>query len=154
MPIWVILFIFLFRSGAERELGNMQCTTKHCCDDRNTAPFSSKCRRENAQARGRHTNRSFRFPWKVLLLIFYASPASPRPPPPRLFSSFRWDSLLRCGSRVLGLSLSEVKMLDFCDALLRNNPETGNFGSLVALTVAAVDEVRRVPCAVCRVPRG
>ena len=35
-------------------------------------------------------------------------------------------------------------MQDFCDALLMNNPETGNFGSLVALTVATVDEVRRL----------
>lgn len=57
---------------------------------------------------------------------------------------------------MLGLSLSEVKMLDFCDALLKNNPVTGNFGSLVALTVAAVDEVRRVYvslalCALCLV---
>ena len=77
-------------------------------------------------------------------------------PPPQSLPAFRWDSLLRCGSRVLGLSLSEVKMLDFCDALLRNNPVTGNFGSLVALTVAAVDEVRRVHvslalCALCLV---
>eukprot|EP00903_Cladosiphon_okamuranus_P016296 g15028.t1 len=52
----------------------------------------------------------------------------------------RWDSLLGCGSRVLGLSLSDGKMQDFCDALLRNNPDTGNFGSLVALTMATVDE--------------
>ncbi|CAM9601682.1 unnamed protein product, partial [Scytosiphon promiscuus] len=52
----------------------------------------------------------------------------------------RWESLLRCGSRVLGLSLSEEKVLDFCDAMLRNNPNTGNFGSLVALTVATVDQ--------------
>lgn len=69
---------------------------------------------------------------------------------PSPLSVSRWDSLLRCGSRVLGLSLSEGKMLDFCDALLRNNPETGNFGSLVALTVATVDEVRRL--SVRRVP--
>lgn len=53
----------------------------------------------------------------------------------------RWDSLLRCGERVLGLSLSEAKMSDFCDSMVQNNPETGNFGSLLALTVAVVDEV-------------
>lgn len=61
----------------------------------------------------------------------------------------RWNALLSCGSRVLGLSLSEGKLLGFCDALLRNNPETGNFGSLVALTVATVDEVRRQPTYTC-----
>ena len=37
-------------------------------------------------------------------------------------------------------------MVDFCDAMLRNNSETGNLGSLVALTVATVDEVRALLC--------
>lgn len=56
-------------------------------------------------------------------------------------SHLRWDSLLRCGSRVLGLSLSDPKMLDFCDSMVLNNVKTGNFGTLLTLMVAAVDEV-------------
>ncbi|CAM9174038.1 unnamed protein product, partial [Ectocarpus sp. 13 AM-2016] len=63
----------------------------------------------------------------------------------------RWESLLGCGSRVLGLSLSQAKVVDFCDAMLRNNPSTGNFGSLVALTVATADEALSIASAVAEV---
>lgn len=66
-----------------------------------------------------------------------------------LFSRCSWDSLLRCGWRVLGLSLSEARMMDFCDAMLRNNPGTGNFGSLMALTTAAINEARGGVCFLC-----
>lgn len=43
---------------------------------------------------------------------------------------------------MLGLSLSETKMLDFCDTMMRNNLDTGNFGLLIALTAGVVEEVR------------
>lgn len=61
--------------------------------------------------------------------------------PTHVFHDLRWDSLLGCGSRVLGLSLSDPKMLDFCDSMVLNNPKTGNFGLLLTLTVIAIDEV-------------
>lgn len=70
--------------------------------------------------------------------------------PAHVLYDLRWDSLLGCGSRVLGLSLSDPKMLDFCDKMVLNNPKTGNFGLLLTLTVAAIDEVGVREQALCR----
>lgn len=46
-----------------------------------------------------------------------------------------------CGTRVLGLSLSDPKMLDFCDRMVLHNPKTGNFGTLVTLAATLAHEV-------------
>lgn len=55
--------------------------------------------------------------------------------------SNRWDPILGCGPQVLGLSLSDPKMLDFADRMVLNNLKTGNFSRLLALTSTVVDEV-------------
>lgn len=56
----------------------------------------------------------------------------------------RWNSLLRFGSRLQGLSLSDPKMQDFGNTMLQNNPATGNFGTLMVLTTRVVEEVRLI----------
>lgn len=56
----------------------------------------------------------------------------------------RWPSLLGCGARVLALTLSDPKMLDFSTRMVQENPKTGNLGVLLAHTAATVRQVCRL----------